>query len=70
MRAPEIERDYKGQTTTLVDLAGKTLLPAFLDAHSHYFNSLTVANQVNVYAPPAGPGKDPDQHRCRAREVP
>ena len=56
----EIERDYKGQTTTLVDLAGKTLLPAFLDAHSHYYNSLTVANQVNVYAPPAGPGKDPD----------
>ena len=43
----------------MVDLGGKTLLPGFLDAHSHYISSLTVANQVNVYAPPAGPGKDP-----------
>jgi hypothetical protein len=41
-----------------VDLAGKTLLPAFLDPHSHYINALTMANQVNVFAPPAGPGKD------------
>jgi predicted amidohydrolase YtcJ len=43
----------------VVDLGGKALLPGFLDAHSHYFSSLTVANQVNLYAPPAGPGKDP-----------
>lgn len=42
----------------MVDLAGKTLLPGFLDPHSHYINALTVANQVNVFAPPAGPGKD------------
>ena len=54
----EIERDYKGQTTAVVDLAGKTLLPAFLDPHSHYINALAVANQVNVFAPPAGPGRD------------
>jgi predicted amidohydrolase YtcJ len=54
-----VEKAHRGATTRIVDLAGKTLLPAFLDAHSHYFSSLTVANQVNVYAPPAGPGKDP-----------
>ena len=42
----------------VVDLAGKTLLPGFLDPHSHYINALSVANQVNVFAPPAGPGKD------------
>ncbi len=54
-----IELAHKGATTQVVDLAGKTLLPSFIDAHSHYFTSLTVANQVNVYAPPAGPGKDP-----------
>jgi len=54
----EIERAYKGPATTVVDLAGKTLLPGFLDPHSHYFSSLSVANQVNLYAPPAGPGKD------------
>ena len=33
-------------------------MPGFLDPHSHYFSSLSVANQVNVFAPPAGPGKD------------
>ena len=55
-----IEGRHKGGKTKMIDLAGKTLLPGFLDAHSHYFSSLTVANQVNVYAPPAGPGKDPE----------
>ena len=55
-----IQKAHKGAKTELVDLAGKTLLPGFLDAHSHYISSLTVANQVNVYAPPAGPGKDID----------
>jgi len=53
-----IEKALKGKATTVVDLAGKTLLPSFIDPHSHYFSSLTVANQVNVYAPPAGPAKD------------
>jgi predicted amidohydrolase YtcJ len=56
----DIEAAHKGDATKIVDLAGKTLLPGFLDAHSHYISSLTVANQVNVYAPPAGPGKDPE----------
>jgi predicted amidohydrolase YtcJ len=54
----DIERGYKGKATVMVDLAGRTLLPGFLDPHSHYINSLTMANQVNVFAPPAGPGKD------------
>ncbi|HZD32913.1 MAG TPA: amidohydrolase [Candidatus Angelobacter sp.] len=54
----DLEKNHKGDKTVMIDLGGKTLLPAFLDAHSHYINSLTVANQVNVYPPPAGPGKD------------
>ena len=54
----KIEALHKGEATTVVDLAGKTMLPGFLDPHSHYFSSLSVANQVNVFAPPAGPGKD------------
>ncbi len=41
-----------------VDLKGKTMLPGFLDAHSHYINSLWVANQCQLYAPPSGPGED------------
>jgi predicted amidohydrolase YtcJ len=53
-----VETSY-GKSTKVVDLGGKVLLPGFLDADSHYFSSLTVSNQVNVYPPPAGPGKDP-----------
>jgi predicted amidohydrolase YtcJ len=54
----EILRDYRGPATNTVDLAGNTLLPGFIDPHSHYFSAITVANQVNVFAPPAGPGRD------------
>lgn len=56
----ELEKAHKGETTRVVDLGGKALLPGFIDAHSHYIQSLSVANQVNVFAPPAGPGKDVD----------
>lgn len=48
----------KGDKTILKDLKGKTLLPGFLDAHSHYLNSLLVANQCQLYPPPSGPASD------------
>lgn len=48
----------KGDATRIVDLGGKTLLPGFIDGHSHYINSLLVADQCKLYAPPSGPGKD------------
>jgi predicted amidohydrolase YtcJ/heat shock protein HslJ len=48
----------KGDATRVVDLGGKALLPGFLDAHSHYINSLLVASQCKLYAPPSGSGKD------------
>jgi len=47
-----------GDGHQMVDLQGKTMLPGFLDAHSHYINSLLVANQCKLYAPPSGPAKD------------
>lgn len=50
----------RGPATRTVDLDGATLLPGFIDPHSHYINSLTVANQANLFAPPAGPGADVD----------
>ncbi len=53
----EAIKRFKGKAT-MVDLNGKTMLPGFLDAHSHYINSLLVANQCQLYAPPSGPGKD------------
>jgi predicted amidohydrolase YtcJ len=39
-----------------VDLGGKTLLPSFIDSHSHYINSLSVP--PGRFAPPAGPATD------------
>jgi len=54
----DLEKAHKGPTTQVIDLAGKTLMPSFIDAHSHYINTLSVASQVKLYAPPAGPGKD------------
>jgi predicted amidohydrolase YtcJ len=48
----------RGPKTRLVDLQGKSLLPGFIDGHSHYINSLLVAGQAKLYAPPSGPGKD------------
>ncbi len=48
----------KDDGTKTIDLDGKAMLPGFLDAHSHYINSLLVANQCKLYAPPSGPGKD------------
>ncbi|WP_198944475.1 amidohydrolase [Robiginitalea sediminis] len=50
--------ELAGAGHQMVDLQGKTMLPGFLDAHSHYFSSLSVANQLNLYPPPSGPGQD------------
>ncbi|KAF2516812.1 amidohydrolase [Flavobacterium zhairuonense] len=47
-----------GENPSMIDLKGNTLLPGFLDPHSHYINSLLVANQCQLYAPPSGIGKD------------
>ena len=54
----EIEAKFKVENTEEINLNGNTLLPGFIDPHSHYFNSLLVANQAQVYAPPSGTGKD------------
>ena len=55
-----VEGSYRGPETEIVDLQGKTLIPAFIDAHSHYMHALSAADQAQVYAPPAGPGRDVD----------
>nr|WP_315028787.1 amidohydrolase [uncultured Chryseobacterium sp.] len=52
------EAKKNGKGAELANLEGKTLLPSFIDAHSHYINSLSVANQANVSPSPIGPGKD------------
>lgn len=43
---------------TMVDLAGKTLLPGFIDAHGHLFNAGFQALAADLLPPPDGKGKD------------
>ncbi|HVW58851.1 MAG TPA: amidohydrolase family protein, partial [Puia sp.] len=49
--------NLKGPSTTIVDLGGKTLLPGFVDGHSH-FMALELAGAVNIFSPPVGPVKN------------
>ena len=51
----------KASGTVVQDLAGKTLLPGFIDPHSHFIDSLALADRVNVSAPPVGPASNPDE---------
>ena len=55
-----IQEQYSGKQTEQIDLQGQTLMPSFIDAHSHYYNALLVSGQAQVYAPPSGTGKDID----------
>jgi hypothetical protein len=41
--------------TRVVDLMGKTLLPAFIDPHGHFMNAPQVVKWANVSGPPVGP---------------
>jgi len=50
----------KGDSTVMHDLKGKTLLPGFIDPHSHFINALSMSEQANCSPPPVGPAKDPD----------
>jgi predicted amidohydrolase YtcJ len=38
----------------VVDLGGKTMLPGFLDGHSHFINAIRMAIWANLSAPPVG----------------
>lgn len=45
----------RGASTRMVDLAGRTMLPGFIDPHSHLIMGLLMEDQANVTAPPVGP---------------
>lgn len=49
----------KARNTIMKDLGGKTMLPGFIDPHSHFFDSLALSNRINISAPPVGTGVDP-----------
>jgi predicted amidohydrolase YtcJ len=48
----------KGPNTKVIDLAGKTLVPGFIDAHGHLFNAGVQALAANLLAAPDGSVKD------------
>ncbi|GGO70226.1 amidohydrolase family protein [Bowmanella pacifica] len=41
-----------------IDLAGKTMLPGFIDAHGHIFNTGIQKLSANLLPPPDGEGAD------------
>ncbi|MFZ4058786.1 MAG: amidohydrolase [Ferruginibacter sp.] len=43
-----------GSSATLIDLQGKTLLPGFIDAHSHVAQGINSITEINVSCPPVG----------------
>jgi predicted amidohydrolase YtcJ len=54
----EVEKTHKGVSTQMIDLGGKTLLPGFIDGHSHFMFALDMPTQANVSGPPVGPVKN------------
>lgn len=49
---------WRGPRTKVVDLRGRTMLPGFIDAHSHVEGMANVeANFINIQAPPLKDGK-------------
>ncbi len=48
---------HKGEATEITDLAGRTLVPGFVDGHSHFFSLVDVQTQALCASPPAGPCK-------------
>jgi predicted amidohydrolase YtcJ len=45
---------HKGPETEVIDLAGRALLPGFVDAHGHVFMGGLQALSANMLAPPDG----------------
>jgi predicted amidohydrolase YtcJ len=49
---------HKGDATEVVDLGGRTLVPGFVDGHSHFFSLIDVQTQALCASPPAGQCKN------------
>ncbi len=56
----EALKRFKGKARE-VDLEGKTMLPAFLDGHSHMYNVGFASVCANILPPPDGPGANFDE---------
>ena len=49
---------HKAAATVVTDLAGQTLVPGFIDGHSHFAALIAVQLQALCASPPAGPCKN------------
>ena len=58
----------KGPNTRVIDLAGKALVPGFIDAHGHIFNAGVQALAANLLAAPDGDVKDIPSLQARLRD--
>jgi len=54
----DIEKSHKGAATAVIDLGGNTLVPGFVDGHSHFMDALAAAGRANVSAPPVGTARN------------
>jgi predicted amidohydrolase YtcJ len=45
----------KGEATEVTELGGRTLVPGFVDGHSHFYSLVDVQTQALCASPPAGP---------------
>lgn len=53
-----------GEDVNYIDLNGKFMLPGFIDPHSHFFNALTLEDQLNISSPPIGTVKIKTEDNC------
>jgi predicted amidohydrolase YtcJ len=49
-----VEKTEKGPKTRMIDLAGKTMVPGFIDAHGHMWGAGVQAVAANLLPPPDG----------------
>ncbi len=64
----DVEKTQKGANTQMVDLAGRTLLPGFVDAHGHVSQVAIQAISANLLPPPDGPATSIPQIQTILRE--
>lgn len=50
----ELTTSSQGAATKMIDIKGNTMLPGFIDPHSHFLNGMAMEDQANVTAPPVG----------------
>ena len=64
----DVEKAHKGPATRAVDLAGRTLVPGFVDGHAHFAAFGSQAVGANLLAPPDGTVNTIDDLVARLRE--